>query len=108
MTFRRLIQSYFKHLDEKGEIGDSTYNFIIRLLNAVFNCAVADGVLLKNPLSLKAVKRKDVEPDVAVLSPEELESLVQFLELEDRFWQTLFMTMICTGCRRGEVVALCW
>ena len=105
---RNMMQSFFKYLDEKGDIGNSTFNAILRLLNAVFNCAVADGVIVSNPLGLRAVKKKEVDPEVGVLSPNELDSLVQFLEMEDPFWRTLFMTMICTGCRRGEVVALCW
>ena len=104
---KRVVVDYFKYLDEKG-VGPSTYNALHRLLKKILNYAVEDGILAKNPLSSKAVGQKKVIQDTSALTDSEAEDLIQFLENEPLFWRTMYMLMITTGMRRGEIVALTW
>ena len=102
-----VVANYFKYLDQEG-VGPSTYNALHRLLKKILNYAVEDGILPKNPLSSKLVKQKDVVQDTSALTDSEAEDLIQFLENEPLFWRTMYMMMITTGMRRGEIVALTW
>ncbi len=99
--------AFTDYLKNKG-IGKPTYNSVIRILKAVFNCAIQDGVMLKNPLHGRVGKAMSVESDTKALTPDELSGLVVALTEETLFWRTLYMFLIVTGCRRSEAIALRW
>jgi len=105
---KQTIIGFFRYLDDEVKVGASTYNGIYRLLNSVLNNAVDDDILLKNPLNSKTIKKKEIVADTKSLSQGDLETLITCLNNEDLFWRTLFMLLISTGCRRGEIVGLRW
>ncbi len=105
---KMVLIRFFKHLETEDDVGSSTFNAIYRLMKMVLNHAVDDGVFLKNPLNSKIVKLKQIHSETSALTDEEVEKLIRFLENEDLYWRTMYMVMITTGMRRGEIVGLQW
>lgn len=105
---KQTMAAYLSYLRNEKKVGNSTYNAIIRVLKSVFNHAVEGGIMLANPLRGKTGKFVTVVSDTKALTPDELSDVVEVISNENLFWRTLYLFVIVTGCRRGEVVALRW
>ena len=104
---KNLIVQFFNNLEDKG-VGASTFNATYRVMHMVLEYLVSDDILIKNPLDSKLVKMIPVESKTFALTPEELEEMITVIEKEPVYWRSLFMFLICTGCRRGEALGMRW
>ena len=98
------VKENIKHIREKG-YGYETQNKVRILLLDMFNKAMIDDYVVKNPAKGVSVKRNE-KFDRKVLTQEE-----QFLFFEcskGTFYDNLFITAITTGMRPGELFALTW
>lgn len=89
-------------------LSNSSVNKFKKLMNAIFNKMIDDGITVKNPVarikSLKEIKTKDVRS----LSIKEVQALLtKTKQVYPDFYPLLF-TAVYTGMRQGELLALTW
>lgn len=85
-------------------VSPSTAHKDLVVLKGMLKCAVEWDYLLVNPASpVKAPKRPHIEKDA--LTPDEVNI---FLSSLDSKWHPVFLTLLLTGMRLGELRALMW
>jgi len=94
----------------KKELSPSTVRNVTALLRKVLNEAVEDGVIESNPtarlgLSMSAKQQRQAKE---FLRPEEIRTLLQAVAEGFQVFYSLFMTLVHTGMRIGEPLALEW
>lgn len=102
-----------KQIDIKKLINDmdknnyhyETKNAVRILLVDIFNKAINNEYLMKNPAKGITVKR-DEEKDIRVLSVEE--QTIFFDSCKGTFYDNLYVVAVSTGMRIGELAALRW
>lgn len=102
-----------KQIDIKRLINDmdknnyhyETKNAVRILLVDIFNKAINNEYLMKNPAKGITVKR-DEEKDIRVLSVEE--QTIFFDSCKGTFYDNLYVVAVSTGMRIGELAALRW
>lgn len=104
---------YNKLIDETG-LSISTVENINNVLRQVFQTAVDDDILRKNVvdgvLSTCKKERQYEKADKEALTQQEQEVFLKFLRDTPRYhyWYPFFIVGFGTGCRIGEISALCW
>ena len=98
------IKKILKKLDENG-YGFETKNKVRVILIDIFNKAIANDYIRKNPAKGISVKRNN-EKDIRVLSQEE--QVIFFNCCKGTFYDNFFTTAMSTGMRIGELAALRW
>lgn len=104
------VQEYFVKLSKSGKANGSglaprTVNAIRRLLKMVFKYAVADGLLIKNPVELTKPIRIEPTP-INIFRVEEYRKLLEVAKAES--WRDYLVVRIAfaTGMRIGEIFGL--
>lgn len=98
------IKKLLKSLDKNG-YGYETRNKVRILLVDIFNKALINEYVRKNPAKGIALKRNE-EVERRVLSEEE--QAIFFDYSKGTFYDNFFVTAIMTGMRIGEIAALRW
>ena len=98
------IREIIKDLDERGYQYE-TKNKVKILLTDIFNKAMIDDLVRKNPARGITVK-KDEEKDIIVLSKED--QIAFFDCCKGTFYDNFFNVAVTTGMRIGELAALRW
>lgn len=97
------IVAIIKDLHEKGYAYE-TKNKVRIILRDMFNKAIVDELVIKNPI--QGIKLRKDKNEVRVLSKEEQ---AEFFECaQGTFYSNLFQVAIATGLRQGELCALTW
>lgn len=105
--FKRPIKDLFEIIGEDARISNETIRTVHRQIHAILEFAVKEMVLQINPADRAIVPRcEPKEPNY--LQPEEITDILTALEREDLKWKTLVHTLIFSGIRRGELLALRW
>jgi integrase len=94
-------------LDRKGAAGlsFSTVDHLRWDLNQVFEMAVSEGVLLRNPAQLLFTPRECPRPQTRIMNMEEVRKLFAVLETRERLIAKL---AVLAGMRPGEIFGLKW
>jgi integrase len=101
---RDLLQDF---LDRKGEAGLS-FSVVDHLrwdLKQIFDMAVSEGYLLRNPAQLLFTPRDCPRPQIRTMTIEEVRTLFGVLDTRERLIARL---AILAGMRPGEIFALKW
>lgn len=98
------IKDLLRKLDKQG-FGFETKNAVRILLLDMFNKAMIDDLVIKNPARGISLKR-DENKEVRVLSLEE--QALFFDYCKGTFYDNFFNVAISTGMRIGEIAALKW
>jgi integrase len=94
-------------LDGKpGGLAPRTRHHLHRILKSALSRAVADQLLLQNPLDRRRWLPKVERQPMAILTPEQSNDLLSDLRHTRMYWPTLLA--LTTGMRRGEILALRW
>jgi len=88
---------------QRARLRPATVNLERAITQAVFEAAVKDGLLERNPF--KGIAREEATPRVRTLTPENEAKLRPFLRLERQRWLTM---MLGTGLRIQEACFLEW
>lgn len=113
IKYSDVLNYYLYLMTEKG-YSKSTVDRIHTLLNPTFNMAVRDRIIRSNPangvlaeVSKKAGKNKGIRH---ALTLEQQRTFMNYVENETKFqpWWPLFMVMLGTGVRVGELIGLRW
>lgn len=98
------IKSLLKELDQKGYHYETQNKVRIMLLD-MFNKAMVDNYVLKNPC--KGIKlSRDEKKDMRVFTRDEQKEF--FDCCKGTFYDNLFVVAVSTGLRQGELCALTW
>lgn len=98
----------FKITNESMPLAPSTIRDYHGIISTVLQQAYRDMIIKDNPANRAILPRKKRVRQVDALQPDELRATVEALEAEPLQFRTLVTFMICTGCRRGETIALTW
>jgi integrase len=94
-------------LDGKpGGLSPRTRHHLHRVLKSALSRAVADQLLLQNPLDRRRWLPKVERQPMTILTPEQSTELLKELRHTRMYWPTLLA--LTTGMRRGEILALRW
>jgi len=113
------VKQFYNYLHDERELSLSSVQRIHSDLTGVFNFAVRDGLILKNPAipAMKELNRemKDEIKTVHALTESQqvaLEAYLKEVSFKDgeriRQWYNLSHTALWTGMRFGEMAALQW
>lgn len=103
-TFTIMEVDRYKAAKIDEGLNPKTVNNHIVVLKKIFNSAVDWGHMDRNPIA-KAKKFKEEEYQNGWLNREESEA---FLKMCDERWYPFFATLLWTGMRLGEALALRW
>ena len=98
------IKTLLNEMDKK-QFGYETRNRVRIILLDMFDKAMIDNFVLKNPCRGIKLKR-DEEKNIRVLTREE--QSIFFECSSGTFYDNLFVVAVCTGLRQGELCALTW
>ncbi len=84
----------------------STKKFILKMIKRIFQMAVEDGILARNPALGIKVEVPEVEQEV--LNPEEVAKLLYEAKLNEHRFYVIWAFALFTGMRSGEMYALKW
>lgn len=108
------VKSFYLHLIKKYGIKVTTLDNVHCVLHPVFDMAVRDDIIRKNPSDrVMAELKKMRENDAGVrhaLTPEQQKAFLDFVELDPIYehWTPIFIILFGTGMRVGECLGLCW
>ncbi len=108
------IKKFYNTLIDERHLSISAVETIQNVLRQVFQTAVEDNIISKNPCEnlfreYKASRNFDTEKRKALTKPEQ-ELFINFLKNSEnyRHWYPVFAVMLGTGMRVGEVTGLRW
>lgn len=94
----------FEDLDPK--LSPHTKRKILKMIRRVFQMAVEDGILDRNPTT--GIQFRVPEVEQSVLTNTEVEIFLQQARLTGHRFLPMWFLALTTGCRSGELMALCW
>jgi integrase len=100
------------HRRSKGaKIAPGTVKGFMRVLVAILNAALDDGLIASNPASrwghVVRIDQQQAE-EVEVFTPSELAALLAVAKADYPDMYPMILTLSRTGCRLGEAIALRW
>jgi integrase len=81
----------------------ATANLAIKVLRAVFACAMNEGVVIGNAFKLKSLDSDSVEKQAFTVP-----QVRRLLEVAEPEWRSLILFALYTGQRLGDLVTLTW
>lgn len=104
ITKSQVYELVFEQIDPK--ITNNTRKTILKLIRRIFQMAVDDGLIARNPCLGIQVKVGEIEQKV--LTNSEVEIFIREAKnCNHRFFSIWFLALT-TGCRSGELMALTW
>lgn len=123
-----LRHTEYEYRGRKGTYSGETVRSAKVVLSSVLSAAMEDGLISYNPCIVRTRRHKKVEKpgEVKTFSAAEAARFLAVLDMEMALekggaggkrkyryrlglrYQTLFLTAVYTGCRRGELIALTW
>lgn len=109
------IMAFYIHLVEEEHLKVSTITTIQAVLHPVLELALEDGYIRKNPADNalkelnKSTEQGKSEQKIALTIDQE-KAFLDFLKGNTLYhhWYPLFVTMLKTGLRVGEIISLTW
>lgn len=100
-----IIQGFINQLDQKG-LATGTIKYIRAILSNMFEFAVQDDLIIKNPCHHLQIPKKPQKVKQA-LTQEEQSRFLQESKLHSSYYP-IFFTALTTGMRVNEILALTW
>lgn len=82
---------------------NATANHAVKIMRAVFGCAMNEGVITGNPFTLKKLSDDSVTKQAFTLA-----QVKRMMDVADPEWKSLMTFAIFTGQRLGDLVDLTW
>ena len=113
LTCEHLNRFYFK-LGEPGAnkrtggaLSPKTIREHHRLIHVILAHAQKEGVLRQN-VADNATPPKIPKKEVEIIELDEMKKIIELLNEEPLLWRAAVNLMLCTACRRGEIMGLHW
>lgn len=114
IKYSDVMYFYLFLMEEKG-LGVSTVENVQTVLHPAFQLAVRDGIIRNNPSDgvMAELKKKTVGRKSGIrhaLTVEQQKAFVDYLmdKPKECRWKNLFVFLLGTGCRIGEVIGIRW
>lgn len=101
------IEKLINDMVESGN-GPSQINHVLRHLRKVFNEALEDELINRNPAIGRSLTPQYRPKKTNSLNADEMNRFLDLLEEESTYWRCVGYFMAFTGCRRGEIAAISW
>lgn len=98
----------FKYVNQEKTLAPGTIHCIHSIVCSVLNQAYKEMIVTYNAAERATLPKMQKVRESKTLQPEEIQDVLTALQDEPIGFKTLIMFLICTGCRRGEAVALTW
>ncbi len=95
-------------LTEKNSYARSTLHTLKVILQEIFDSAIEDEYISKNPAGSKRITMSDKVTEREEVKPEHVREIVGFLKELKQSEKLFLAILIYTGARRGEALALRW
>lgn len=108
------VRAFYNRLHEQRGLKVATLDTVHNVLHQVFDIAVDDEFIRNNPSSRALVELKRIngkeKRKIRALTVKEAEVFEEFITNEPKYmrWQPIFVTMLWTGMRVGELTGLTW
>lgn len=108
MKVKDIQQMHLQHyMNEKKSLSKSSLKKIYELLDNVFRFAISNNIIRINPIQEVKLPSSDVKPkEIDILTLEEQKAYMNALKMCKL--KVLFITLLYTGMRIGETIALKW
>jgi integrase len=95
---------------KKAGMAPRSIRYMLATIGGVFNLAIEDGVVAKNPASkpAKLIKVEDTKEKITALSDTEVRDLLTAAKDHLPRFHAFLLTAFRTGLRQGELIALEW
>ena len=101
------LEKAFLTVEESATLSAKTVIEHHRLIHAVLEQAVKEGLIPFNPAS-RVDLPKAARKEVSYFQPEQVTAIRDALEAEPMKWKVLTHLFLITGARRGEILGLKW
>lgn len=106
------VKLFYNILIEEYELEVSTVDSIHTIIHPVFDMAVNDDVIRKNPSdgAMKDIKKSKGKKKRFALTRPQQKAFLKFVEESEVYckWKPVFVFMLGTGVRAGELTGLKW
>lgn len=109
MSINRTLNNA-KYLNPEKPLTGSTLQGIYILINAIFNRALKQGLVFKNPCKAADRPKRDAV-NYSILTYDEINTIISLLDTTSHFdflFAAGFIITLETGLRRGELAGLTW
>lgn len=104
ITKTQVYTLIYEEVDQR--LTPHTKKTLLKMIRRVFQMAVEDGLIDRNPCL--GVQVKVPEVDQKVLTNTEVEIFLRMARQTNHRFFPIWFTALKTGCRSGELMALCW
>lgn len=98
----------FKYINQEKTLAPGTIHCIHSIVYSVLAQAYKEMIVPYNAAARATLPKMKKVRESKTLQPEEIQAVLSALQEEPITFKTLIMFLMCTGCRRGEAVALTW
>lgn len=98
----------FKHTNANKGLSTTTIRDYHATISSILHQAYKEMIVTYNAAERATLPKMQKVRESKTLQPEEIQAVIEALNTEPTSLKTLIMFLMCTGCRRGEAVALTW
>lgn len=98
----------FSYVNNDRPMSPGTIRSYHELISTVFRQAYNEMIITYNPAERATLPKFERAREQRALEPDELRAVIEAAQKEPLERYALIMFLLCTGCRRGEAVALTW
>lgn len=98
----------FKYIYQERVLSPGTIRCIHSIVCSVLAQAYKEMIVTYNAAERATLPKMQKVRESKTLQPEEIQTVIKALDTEPISFKTLIMFLMCTGCRRGEAIALTW
>lgn len=102
-----VMSKFIKHKKDIDRLSNKTINNILTMIKTVFNVALKEELIYKNPI-ISVQKLRVEHYEMSYLDREEIEKILNTAQDYYPEFYPLLLTAIMTGLRQGELLALKW
>lgn len=98
----------FTYPNQEKRLSPGTIRSIHSVVRSVLTQAYKEMIVTYNAAERVTLPKMRKVRESTTMQPEEVQAILEALNTEPPDVKTLIMFLMCTGCRRGEAVALTW
>lgn len=98
----------FRYINDEKPMSTSTIRDYHGVVSAILGQAYKEMIVTFNAAERATLPKLQRVRESKTMQPEEIQAVLSALQEEKIGFRTLVMFLMCTGCRRGEAVALTW